>query len=58
MVQRNCLVPNTSTSLQATLAAEVHLAEGQFIWDRASNDDDDNINNNIVKIKFSLCIIN
>jgi hypothetical protein len=25
------LAPNTSTSLQTTLAADAHLAEGQFI---------------------------
>jgi hypothetical protein len=25
------LVPNTSTSLQTTLAADAHLAEGQFV---------------------------
>jgi hypothetical protein len=27
------LVPNTSTSLQAKLATEAHLAEGQFLPD-------------------------
>jgi hypothetical protein len=30
MFQRQCFVPNISTSLQTTLAAEAHLAEGQF----------------------------
>jgi hypothetical protein len=31
-------VPNTSMSLQATLAAEVHLAEGQFLLDEQALD--------------------
>jgi hypothetical protein len=32
------LVPNTSTSLQATLAAEVHLSEGQFLLEEQALD--------------------
>jgi hypothetical protein len=31
MFQRQFFVPNMSTSLQTTLAAEAHLAEGQFL---------------------------
>jgi hypothetical protein len=30
-LRRRFLVPNTSTSLQTTLAADAHLAEGQFL---------------------------
>jgi hypothetical protein len=37
------LAPNTSTSLQTTLAAAAHLAEGQF-----NNNNNNNNNNNRV----------
>jgi hypothetical protein len=30
-LRRIFLAPNTSTSLQTTLAADAHLAEGQFL---------------------------
>jgi uncharacterized membrane protein YvbJ len=30
-LRRTFLAPNTSTSLQKTLAADAHLAEGQFL---------------------------
>jgi hypothetical protein len=30
-LRRTFLAPNTSTSLQTTLAADAHLAEGQFL---------------------------
>jgi hypothetical protein len=36
-------VPNTSTSLQTTLAAEAHLAEGQFLLEEQTL----NIENNL-----------
>jgi hypothetical protein len=31
MIDENVLAPNTSTSLQTTLAADAHLAEGQVL---------------------------
>jgi hypothetical protein len=41
---RTFLVPNTSTSLQTTLAAVAHLAEGQFLVEEQTLN---NANNNI-----------
>jgi hypothetical protein len=34
MIKRNNSVPNTSTSLQTTLATEAYLAEGQFLLEQ------------------------
>jgi hypothetical protein len=33
LLRRKFLAPNTSTSLQRTLAADAHVAEGQFLYE-------------------------
>jgi hypothetical protein len=36
-LRKTFLAPNTSTSLQTTLSAEAHLAEGQFLLEQTLN---------------------
>jgi hypothetical protein len=45
-LRRTFLAPNTSTSLQTTLAADAPLAEGQFLHEEQNN----NNNNNTVAV--------
>jgi hypothetical protein len=37
MIKKDSLVPNTSVFLQTTLAAESHLAKGQFLLEQILN---------------------
>jgi hypothetical protein len=45
LIRRTVLAPNTSKSLQTTLDADAHLAEGQFLLN--------NNNNNVILIKIT-----
>jgi hypothetical protein len=45
------LAPNTSTSLQTTLAADAHLTEGQFLHEEQT------LNNAIIIITIIIIII-
>jgi hypothetical protein len=46
----------TSTALQTTLAAEAHLAEGQFLLEEQTLNKGNNNNNNIIIIIIIVCI--
>jgi hypothetical protein len=50
-LRRRFLVPNTSASLQTTLAADAHLAEGQFLHEEQTlnNAKQNNNNNNSIR---------